>query len=225
MRKAPRLFFVLSLLLLMASSVSAQVPLPSKGSYQSQNAQSQRQVDEQLARGFYNNKEYDKAADLYLKLYTSYNNYHYFSQYVECLLFLENYDDAEKVLKSFIKKDNTTNKWKAQISLAFIYIKNNETEKADKYLKKLIKDLPEDKNVYVQVANTLRSRDLDEYAIILYDKGSAIEEMNYKFYMEKALTYNSLMNFEKSIENYLLQLEVEPDDYDLIKSRFSLSYL
>ena len=221
MRKAPRLFFVLSLLLLMASSVSAQVPLPSKGSYQSQNAQSQRQVDEQLARGFYNNKEYDKAADLYLKLYTSYNNYHYFSQYVECLLFLENYDDAEKVLKSFIKKDNTTNKWKAQISLAFIYIKNNETEKADKYLKKLIKDLPEDKNVYVQVANTLRSRDLDEYAIILYDKGSAIEEMNYKFYMEKALTYNSLMNFEKSIENYLLQLEVEPDDYDLIKSRFS----
>ena len=221
MRKAPRLFFVLSLLLLMASYVSAQVPLPSKGSYQSQNAQSQRQVDEQLARGFYNNKEYDKAADLYLKLYTSYNNYHYFSQYVECLLFLENYDDAEKVLKSFIKKDNTTNKWKAQISLAFIYIKNNDTEKADKYLKKLIKDLPEDKNVYVQVANTMRSRDLDEYAIILYDKGSAIEEMNYKFYMEKALTYNSLMNFEKSIENYLLQLEVEPDDYDLIKSRFS----
>ena len=61
MRKAPRLFFVLSLLLLMASSASAQVPLPSKGSYQSQNAQSQRQVDEQLARGFYNNKEYDKG--------------------------------------------------------------------------------------------------------------------------------------------------------------------
>ena len=43
------------------------------------------------------------------------------------LLFLENYDDAEKVLKSFIKKDNTTNKWKAQISLAFIYIKNKKT--------------------------------------------------------------------------------------------------
>ena len=221
MRNALRLFFVMSFLLLVASSASAQVPLPSKGSYQSQNTQSQRQVDEQLARSFYNNKEYDKAADLYLKLYTSYNNYHYFSQYVECLIFLENYDDAEKVLKTFIKKDNTTNKWKAQISLAFIYIKNDETEKADKYLKKLINDLPEDKNVFVQVANTMRSRDLDEYAIILYERGSESKFINYKFYMEKALTYNSMMNFDKSIENYLLQLEVDPDDYDLIKSRFS----
>ena len=225
MRSALRLFFILSLLILMTSPVFSQVPLPSKGNPQSQNTQSQRQVDEQLARSFYSNKEYDKAADLYHKLYNNYNYFHYFSQYVECLLFLENYDDAEKVLKTFIKKDNTTNKWKAQISLAFIYVKKNETEKADKYLKKLINDLPEDKSVFIQVANTLRSRDLDEYAIILYDRGSAIKEMNYKFYMEKALAYNSIMNFEKSIENYLLQLEVDPDDYDVIKSRFSFMIL
>ena len=221
MRSAPRLFLILSFLILMTSPVASQVPLPSKGNHQSQNTQSQRQVDEQLARSFYNNKEYDKASDLYLKLYNNYKSFHYFSQYVECLLFLENYDDAEKNLKAFIKKDNTTNKWKAQISLAYIYVKNNETEKADKYLKKLINDLPEDKSVFIQVATTLRARKLDEYAIALYDRGSSIDAMNYKFYMEKALAYNSMMNFEKSIENYLLQLEVDPDDYDVIKSRFS----
>ena len=221
MRSALRLFFILSLLILMTSPVFSQVPLPSKGNPQSQNTQSQRQVDEQLARSFYNNKEYDKAADLYLKLYNNYKYFHYFSQYIECLLFLENYDDAEKNLKAFIKKDNTTNKWKAQISLAYIYAKKNETEKADKYLKKLIDDLPEDKNVFIQVASTLRSRKFDEYAIALYDRGSSINSMNYKFYMEKALAYNSMMNFEKSIENYMLQLEVDPDDYDVIKSRFS----
>ena len=221
MRSALRLFFILSLLILMTSPVFSQVPLPSKGNPQSQNTQSQRQVDEQLARSFYNNKEYDKAADLYLKLYNNYKYFHYFSQYIECLLFLENYDDAEKNLKAFIKKDNTTNKWKAQISLAYIYAKKNETEKADKYLKKLINDLPEDKNVFIQVASTLRSRKFDEYAIALYDRGSSINSMNYKFYMEKALAYNSMMNFEKSIENYMLQLEVDPDDYDVIKSRFS----
>ncbi len=222
MRNVLRLFFIMSLLMLSAKPVFSQVPLPpSRGSNQSQRAQSQRQVDEQLARSFYNNKEYQKAADLYLQLYNSYNNYHYFSQYVECLLFIEKYDEAEKCLKSFIKKDNTTNKWKSQISLAFVYIKNNETEKADKYLKKLIGDLPEDKNVFIQVANTMRSRDLDEYAIMLYDRGSELKSIDYKFYMEKALAYNSMMNFEKSIENYLLHLEMEPDDYELIKSRFS----
>ena len=125
MRNVMRWFFIMSLLMLLQKPVFSQVPLPpSRGSNQSQKAQSQRQVDEQLARSFYNNKEYQKAADLYHQLYNNYNNYHYFSQYVECLLFLENYDDAEKSLKSFIKKDNTTNKWKSQISLAFVYMKN-----------------------------------------------------------------------------------------------------
>lgn len=215
------LFIFLALLSLALSPLKAQVPVPHKKPDTGQSAQPQRQVNEQLARSFYNNKEYDKAAELYNQLYSKYNYYHYFSQYIECLLFLENYEEAEKSLKSFIKRDNTTNKWKAQINLAYVYHKNGETEKADKYLKRMIGDLPEDRNVFSQVANTLRSKDFDEYAIILYDRGSAISSMNYKFYMEKALAYQSMMNFEKATENYLLHLETEPDDYEIIKSRLS----
>lgn len=215
------LFIFLALLSLALSPLEAQVPVPHKKPDTGQSAQPQRQVNEQLARSFYNNKEYDKAAELYNQLYSKYNYYHYFSQYIECLLFLENYEEAEKSLKSFIKRDNTTNKWKAQINLAYVYHKNGETEKADKYLKRMIGDLPEDRNVFSQVANTLRSKDFDEYAIILYDRGSAISSMNYKFYMEKALAYQSMMNFEKATENYLLHLETEPDDYEIIKSRLS----
>ena len=79
MRSALRLFFILSFLMLMTMPVVSQVPLPSKGTNKSQNTQSQRQVDEQLARSFYNNKEYDKAADLYLKLYNNYNNFNLFN--------------------------------------------------------------------------------------------------------------------------------------------------
>ena len=225
MNKVLRLFFiVLTLIPISSSSLKAQVPLPQRGVKSDQHAQPQqssRQVNEQLARSFYNNKEYDKAAELYNQLYLQHNYYHYFSQYIECLFRLEKYEDAEKVLKSFVKRDNTTNKWKAQINLAYVYQKNGEAEKADKYLKKLIGDLPEDRNVFSQVANTLRSKDFDEYAIMLYDRGSAISSMNYKFYMEKALTYQSMMNFEKATENYLFQLETEPEDYEIIKSRLS----
>lgn len=214
-------FIVLMMMLMSASSLQSQVPLPSRGTDRNQSAQSQRQLNERLARNFFNDKEYDKAADLYQQLYIDYRYYHYFSQYIECLVFLENYDEAEKELKSFIKNDNTTNKWKAQVNLAFVYVKNNDSDKVDKYLKRLINDLPEDRNVYMQVANMLRSKDFDEYAILLYDKGSAIQEMNYNFYMEKALTYQNMMNFEKATENYLLQLEADPNDYDVVKTRLS----
>lgn len=215
------LVFILIFVAVLPSTLNAQVPLPQRDMNKNQSAQSQRQLNEQLARNFFNDKEYEKAADLYRQLYIDYHYYHYFSQYVECLIFLENYDEAEKELKSFVKNDNTTNKWKAQVNLAYVYVKNNETDKSDKYLKKMINELPEDKNVYLQVANTLRSKDFDEYAILLYDRGSDISDMNYKFYMEKALTYQNMMNFEKATENYLLQLETDPDDYEIVKSRLS----
>ena len=220
-KKLRLIFIVLMMMLMSASSLQSQVPLPSRGADRNQSAQSQRQLNERLARNFFNDKEYDKAADLYQQLYIDYRYYHYFSQYIECLVFLENYDEAEKELKSFIKNDNTTNKWKAQVNLAFVYVKNNDSDKVDKYLKRLINDLPEDRNVYMQVANMLRSKDFDEYAILLYDKGSAIQEMNYNFYMEKALTYQNMMNFEKATENYLLQLEADPNDYEVVKTRLS----
>ena len=220
-KKLRLIFIVLMMMLMSASSLQSQVPLPSRGADRDQSAQSQRQLNERLARNFFNDKEYDKAADLYQQLYIDYRYYHYFSQYIECLVFLENYDEAEKELKSFIKNDNTTNKWKAQVNLAFVYVKNNDSDKVDKYLKRLINDLPEDRNVYMQVANMLSSKDFDEYAILLYNKGSAIQEMNYNFYMEKALTYQNMMNFEKATENYLLQLEANPNDYDVVKTRLS----
>ena len=179
MKSIHKLFFIVFALMLMASSSSvAQVPLPQKGKTKDQSAQPQRQIDEQLARSFYNNKEYYKAAELYNQLYQKYNYYHYFSQYIECLLFIEKYDEAEKNLKTFIKRDNTTNKWKAQINLAFVYQKNNEIEKADKYLKKMINELPEDRNVFNQVANNMRMKDLDEYAILLYDRGAGVNSIN-----------------------------------------------
>ena len=110
MKLASRLFFFFLISMLLAtSSLKAQVPVPQHQSKSNQSAQSQRQVDEQLARNFFNNKEYDKAADMYQQLYINYRYYHYFSQYIECLIFLENFKDAEKDLRSFIKNDNTTN--------------------------------------------------------------------------------------------------------------------
>lgn len=222
MRLAVRLFFFLSIsVLLLASSLKAQVPVPQHKSKSNQSAQSQRQINDQLARNFFNNKEYDKAAELYQQLYIDYRYYYYFQQYIECLIFLERFDDAEKDLKSFIKNDNTTNKWRSNVTLAYVLFRNNESDKSDKILKKLISELPADRNVFIQIANEMRAKNFNEFAIMLYDRGSNVLSMNYKFYMEKALTYQNMMDFEKATENYLLQLGEDSSDYEVIKSRLS----
>lgn len=222
MKLASRLFFFFLISMLLAtSSLKAQVPVPQHQSKSNQSAQSQRQVDEQLARNFFNNKEYDKAADMYQQLYINYRYYHYFSQYIECLIFLENFKDAEKDLRSFIKNDNTTNKWRSTVTLAYVLFRNNENDKSEKILKKLISELPADKNVFMQVANVMNSKNFNEYSILLYDRGSGISSMNYKFFMEKAQAYLSMTDFEKATENYLLHLEENPSDYDIVKTRMS----
>ena len=95
MRLAVRLFFFLSIsVLLSASSLKAQVPVPQHQSKSNQSAQSQRQINDQLARNFFNNKEYDTAAEWYQQLYIDYRYYYYFQQYIECLIFLERFHDA-----------------------------------------------------------------------------------------------------------------------------------
>ena len=222
MKLAARLFLVVFVLMLLpTSSLKAQVPLPQHKSKNSQSAKTSQQVDEQLAYKFLNDKEYDKAADIYQQLYVNRGYYHYFSQYVECLILLDKLDEAEKELRSFIKTDNTTNKWKSNVALAYVFLRKNEKDKSDKILKKLINELPEDKNLFNQIANGMRAKDFNEFAIMLYDRGSGISSMNYKFFMEKAQTYQTMMNFEKATENYLFHLEESPDDYDVVKSRMS----
>lgn len=219
MKLTLRLFFFF-LILLSTSSLDAQVPLPPHNSRSNQSAQSQRQVNEQLARNFFNNEEYDKAVDIYQQLYIDYRYYYYFQQYIECLISLERFDDAEKDLRSFVKNDNTTNKWKTTVTLAYVYFRNNNKDKSDKTLKKLINELPEDRNLYIQIANVMISKSFNDFAIMLYDKGSA-SSLDYNFFMEKALAYQNMMDFEKATENYLLQLEEDPGDYDVVKSRLS----
>ena len=219
MKLTLRLFFFL-LILLSTSSLNAQVPLPQHNSRSNQSTQSQRQVNEQLARNFFNNEEYDKAADIYQQLYIDYRYYYYFQQYIECLISLERFDDAEKDLRSFVKNDNTTNKWKSTVTLAYVYFRNNNKDKSDKTLKKLINELPEDRNLYIQIANVMISKSFNDFAIMLYDKGAA-STIDYHFFMEKALAYQNMMDFEKATENYLLQLEENPGDYDVVKSRLS----
>ena len=222
MKIAVRLFFFFSISILLAtSSLKAQNHVPQHQSRSNQSAQSQRQVDEQLARNFFNNKEYDKAADLYQQLYINHRYYNYFSQYIECLIFLDKFDEAEKDLRSFIKNDNTTNKWRSSVILAYVLFRNNEKDKSDKVLKKLINELPADKSVFIQIANVMNAKDFNEFAIMLYDRGAGISSMNCKFYMEKAQAYLSMTDFEKATENYLLHLEEDPSDYDVVKSRMS----
>lgn len=184
---------------------------------EAQNVNNQRQLDEKLAREFYYKKDYEKARDIYKSLYDNFGNVGYFNQYADCLILMGDYEAAEKAYKAFLKK-NPKN-WKSHVDLAYIYQQQGENDKAAKYLNKVLKDVPENKNSIIEVSNLLRTRSFNDFAILLFNKGAKNSNINYNFYLEKAYTYNSMLDFENATECYLLYLKENPDQYENVKSR------
>ena len=182
-----------------------------------QKVATQRQIDERLAHDFYFKKEYDKARDIYKNLYDTYGQVGYFTQYADCLILMGDYETAEKSYKTFLKKN--PNNWKAHIDLAYVYSRQGDNEKALKYLNKALKDVPENKNTIIEITNLLRNRGFNDTAILLFDKAAKNPNINYKFYLEKAYTYNSMLDFENATECYLLYLKEKPEQFETVKNR------
>ena len=176
----------------------------------------QRQYTEQLAGKFYNEKDFEKAQELYLQLFEKYHQQHYFNQYIECLIRLKDYGKAEKMLKSFVKHNNS---WKARVDLIYVYTLNNQISKAQKEFTKLIGELPTDKNLILLITNTLRSRDLNEQALVVFDESEKKSKNDYQYNIERAYTYHSMAIYDKAFEFYFKNLESDPSQYDVTKSR------
>ena len=187
-------------------------------SIDAQNVSSQRQIDEKLAREFYFKKDYEKARDIYKNLYDKYGQTQYFNQYADCLILTGDYETAEKAFKSFLKQ-NPKN-WKSHVDLAYVYLQQGENDKATKYLNKTLKDVPETKNAIIEVSNLLRSKNFNDQALDLFNKGAKNPNINYSFNLEKAYTYNSMLDFENATECYLQYLKENPDQYEMVKNRF-----
>lgn len=184
---------------------------------EAQNVNNQRQLDEKLAREFYYKKDYEKARDLYKSLYDNFGQVVYFNQYADCLILTGDYEEAEKAYKAFLKK-NPKN-WKSHVDLAYVYQQQGENDKATKYLNKVLKDVPENKNSIIEVSNLLRNRGFNDVAISLFNKAAKNPNIDYNFYLEKAYTYNSMLDFENATECYLLYLKENPNQYETVKSR------
>ena len=207
--KSPRIFRIFAMIVICL--------VFSLQNIEAQNVNNQRQLDERLAREFYFKKDYEKARDIYKSLYDNFGNTGYFNQYADCLILTGDYEAAEKAYKAFLKK-NPKN-WKSHVDLAYVYQQQGENDKATKYLNKVLKDVPENKNSINEVANLLRARSFNDVAISLFNKAAKNPNINYNFYLEKAYTYNSMLDFENATECYLLYLKENPEQYETVKSR------
>ncbi len=103
----------------------------------------QRSAEDALALQYYQNGEFDKAALIFEKLYKRGNNVQqYYDQYLNSLIKLKRYDDAEKVVKQMMKSFPAN--FNYQVDYGRLLQEQGQQEKADALYASAIKNLPPD---------------------------------------------------------------------------------
>jgi TolA-binding protein len=196
--------------------VRAQV-FPEVNSPAAQQMQRQ-QEDEKLAFQYYSDKEYEKALEIFRDLYEKEPDHHLYSYYLYCLTALNNFSDAEKLVRSRMKDEPGS--YRYDVDLGYIYLLTDKPEKATRTFDEVIEKMKPNKANISEIANAFLSRQLYEYSVKTYMHGRELLQYTELFHTELARVYEMSGNYGAMIQEYLDLLEEDPMQLETVQNRF-----
>ena len=177
-----------------------------------------------LADQYYLEGEYQKAGDLYLKLHETAkknNNYIYFNKYIDCLLALREYAQAEKEILEQMKAQ--PDNYSMLVTLGNVQERTGEYEKAQASYRLAIERLPARLDAVTSLGNAFLSQAKYDEAIETYEKGEVLLGKDGTFSYQLADLYKRNGNTPKMIEQYLYNLQANPDRIENIQNMLQRS--
>lgn len=181
----------------------------------------QQQSDSQLAYTYYANKDYDKAAELFLKLYQRSKAAYYLDYHIICLINGKKYDEAESTLKKYLKTDGNNRDF--LINLGYIYEQQGKIRKAEEYFDKAVKKLRPNTNDIQNLAFKFRNIREYEWATRTYQKGRELLNNPKAFVLEMGENYMYERNYNAMFEQFVAALENNPGNLNTITSKLSFA--
>lgn len=187
--------------------------------------------DLQLAQQFCTNGEYQKAADIYLKLYKQ-NNVAYYSLYVKSLLNLKKFDEAESISKKMVKQH--PHEYQYNIALAHVYTEKGDKDTAEEIYNDILKNLPPDQGEISSIATQFYQSENLDLAIKVFEQGRKTLHSDqvfsselislYRFKHDKVNLVNEYLNLLQTNPEYVFQAKSilatvfeNGNDYDMLK--------
>jgi tetratricopeptide (TPR) repeat protein len=161
----------------------------------------------QLARQYNANGEYQKALEIYQKLYKQ-DNDAYYNSYITTLLALKKFDEAESATKKMMHKHPNATEY--VIELGVIYTKHGDTDKAGALYDGLIKNLPADQNSVAILAAQFYQGTNADYAIKTFLQGRKLLHDENLFSYELITLYRFKRDKINLTEEYLNILPINP---------------
>ncbi len=182
--------------------------------------QAQPQVsDQQLAMRFFQARDYEKAIELYEKLYKEQPSSFYYMYYFHCLIELKEYKEAEKLIKRQRKNDPRAIKY--LVDLGYLHYREGDVDKARKLYDEALKELGPDQQQIFDLANAFILKGENGYAAEVYLKGREMLKGAYPFSFELANIYQRTGNFTGMFEEYLNLLEVNETYLNTVQDRLA----
>ncbi len=178
-------------------------------------------TDEQLGLMYYNNRDFEKAAALFERLFNDKPTLFNYTYLIQSLLETNDFDRAEKIVKKQAKLNPNDTRY--TVDQGYLLLRTNQGNKATKIFEQAIRDLPADQRRVAELASAFISRRENDYAIRTYLKGRQLLSPQYTFGLELANLYETSGNYEKMSDEYIGLLESNPEMQNQVQARLQNS--
>ncbi len=200
----------------MLASLSLEAQVNNSTQQQTRKTQ-QVNTEERLAAQYYRNKEYDKAAEIYEKLYNQQPTQYYYTYYYFCLIQLREYQKAVKLVKKQLRKYPEILRY--HVDLGYVYIQADDAERANKQFDEALKKLTPNIAQIKDLANAFYAKGQIGYAIETYMKGRKLIKNEYGFHFELANMHKLSGNYTEMIDEYIAELTENPASLQKVQNK------
>ncbi len=178
----------------------------------------QDDIGQSLAFQFYQNEEYDKAAELFEKLYNKADDKEqYYKYYYNSLVQIGEYKKVEKVVEKALKQE--PDRLTYYVDLGRIYEANNDSKGAQKAYKQAIEELTPNEVQTRQLAAAFLSLGSTDLTIATYEQAQRLFTDQYMFSLDLATLYTKANEPKKAVNSYLATIEGDPRRMQEVKNR------
>lgn len=158
--------------------------------------------DEQIAAQYFSEGSFEKAADVYEKLYNKRPETIYYNALINCYAELKDYKSAEKLVNKISKRMPA--KLSLWVDLAYVAERSEESAKAQKTLDKSFKELnASNEEQVLDFANALLKREKQSLALKVYQQAKKASSRMYSFEFELASLYFSSNDYENGFNEWI----------------------
>lgn len=165
--------------------------------------------DIELADYYYKEGMFEQARLYYERIYKTNKTAKVHNNYLNTLIALNDFEEAEKIAKKRIKEDGKDGV--AYMKLGELYKRFNKPEEAKENFEEAIKKVESNRSAIIRLANEFSLVSEYSYALKTYEKGAKEGRENYNYAFEIANVKGNLGDHSGMLDSFFDLLEGQPN--------------